>query len=28
MNKAGQSINPLTGKTVSKADPYNHIPIP
>ncbi|WP_322734612.1 RHS repeat-associated core domain-containing protein, partial [Streptomyces sp. NEAU-H33] len=28
MNKAGQSVNPLTGQTVSKADPYNHIPIP
>ncbi|MET9538047.1 polymorphic toxin-type HINT domain-containing protein [Streptomyces sp. NPDC006553] len=28
MNKAGQSVNPLTGQTVSKADPYNHIRIP
>ncbi|WP_457757994.1 DUF6531 domain-containing protein [Streptomyces niveiscabiei] len=28
MNKAGQSVNPLTGQTVSKADPYNHIKIP
>ncbi|MFD6322039.1 hypothetical protein ACFWOL_03990 [Streptomyces sp. NPDC058442] len=28
MNKAGQSVNPLTGQTVSKANPYNHIPIP
>ncbi|AVZ76213.1 type IV secretion protein Rhs [Streptomyces lunaelactis] len=28
MNKAGQSVNPLTGQTVGKADPYNHIPIP
>jgi len=28
MNKAGQSVNPLTGRTVGKADPYNHIPIP
>ncbi|SBT91047.1 RHS repeat-associated core domain-containing protein [Streptomyces sp. DI166] len=28
MNKAGQSVNPITGQTVSKADPYNHIPIP
>jgi hypothetical protein len=27
-NKAGQSVNPLTGQTVSNADPYNHIPIP
>lgn len=28
MNKAGQSVNPLTGQTISRADPYNHIPIP
>ncbi|WP_249375684.1 polymorphic toxin-type HINT domain-containing protein, partial [Streptomyces sp. I05A-00742] len=28
MNKAGQSVNPLTGQTVSRADPYNHIRIP
>ncbi|MFD0026609.1 hypothetical protein, partial [Streptomyces sp. NPDC058382] len=28
MNKAGQSVNPLTGQTVSKADAYNHIAIP
>ncbi len=27
MNRAGQSVNPITGQTVSKADPYNHIPI-
>ena len=28
MNRTGQSVNPLTGQTVSRADPYNHIPIP
>ncbi|MFG2776012.1 polymorphic toxin-type HINT domain-containing protein [Streptomyces sp. NPDC048350] len=28
MNKAGQSVNPLTGQTIGRADPYNHIRIP
>ena len=28
MNQAGRSVNPLTGQTVGKADPYNHIPLP
>ncbi|MEY9212451.1 polymorphic toxin-type HINT domain-containing protein [Thermobifida halotolerans] len=28
MNRGGQSVNPLNGQTVGKADPYNHIPIP
>lgn len=28
MNKADQSVNPLTGQTLSKADPYNHLPLP
>ncbi|MFJ2215314.1 polymorphic toxin-type HINT domain-containing protein [Streptomyces sp. NPDC101062] len=28
MNKAGQSVNPATGQTLSKADPYNHLSIP
>ncbi|WP_435208055.1 RHS repeat-associated core domain-containing protein [Micromonospora sp. bgisy143] len=27
MNKKGQSVNPLTGQTVSRADSYNHIKI-
>ncbi|KPI21410.1 RHS repeat-associated core domain containing protein-containing protein [Actinobacteria bacterium OK074] len=27
MNESGQSVNPLTGQTVGRADPYNHIPI-
>jgi hypothetical protein len=27
MNQAGQSVNPLTGQTVGKADPYSHIPL-
>lgn len=28
MNNGGQSVNPLTGQTLGKADPYNHIPLP
>jgi RHS repeat-associated protein len=28
MNDSGQTINPLTGKTVAPGDPYAHIPLP
>jgi RHS repeat-associated protein len=28
MNKAGQSVNPLTGQTIAKSSPYNHLPLP
>ncbi|MBL1079597.1 SHOCT domain-containing protein [Nocardia sp. 2] len=28
MNKSGQTVNPLTGRTVSNADPYAHIELP
>jgi hypothetical protein len=26
MNETGQSVNPLTGQTVSRNDPWAHIP--
>lgn len=26
-NSAGQAVNPVTGKTISKKDPYWHIPL-
>lgn len=28
MNEPGQTINTLTGKTISNSDPYAHIPLP
>jgi RHS repeat-associated protein len=28
MNRAGQSVNPLTGQTIAKSSPYNHLPLP
>lgn len=28
MNKAGQTVNPLTGQVVGNADMYAHIPLP
>ena len=28
MNKAGQSVDPLTGRTIAKSSPYNHLPLP
>ena len=28
MNSAGQTVNPLTGRTVSNVDPFAHIPLP
>ncbi len=28
MNNSGQTVNPLTGRTVSNADPYAHIELP
>ena len=27
MNKSGQTVSPLTGQTVSNADPMAHIPL-
>jgi hypothetical protein len=27
MNKTGQTINPLTGRTAPRSDPYSHIPL-
>lgn len=28
MNQSGQTVNPLTGQTVSPSDPWAHIPLP
>jgi hypothetical protein len=28
MNSSGQTINPLTGQTIARTDPYAHIPLP
>ena len=28
MNGSGQTINPLTGQTIARTDPYAHIPLP
>jgi len=28
MNSSGQTINPLTGQTITRTDPYAHIPLP
>lgn len=28
MNSSSQTINPLTGQTIAKTDPYAHIPLP
>jgi hypothetical protein len=28
MNEKGQSVNPLTGQTISNSDPFAHIPLP
>ena len=28
MNESGQTVNPLTGRTISNADPFAHIPLP
>ncbi|WP_170044649.1 polymorphic toxin-type HINT domain-containing protein [Luteimicrobium subarcticum] len=27
MNKAGQSVHPITGQTLAKSSPYNHLPL-
>jgi hypothetical protein len=28
MNEAGQTVNPLTGQTISPSDPFAHLPLP
>ena len=28
MNEGGQTVNPLTGQTISNSDPYAHIGLP
>ena len=28
MNESGQTVNPLTGQTISNSDPFAHIPLP
>lgn len=28
MNGAGQTVNPLTGQTIPRADPFAHVPLP